>query len=71
MMIKSKRMSKGLTQEQLAKEMNVTRSTVAMWEKGVSTPRPAVLVRMAGFFACTVDELLQKGEAENGKSGVS
>ena len=70
-MIKEKRMSKKMTQLEFAEAMNVSRATVAMWESGASTPRPAVLVRMASFFGCTVDELLQKGENANGKSGVS
>ena len=69
--IQELRSQKGLTQEKFAEEMNVDRTTVTKWESGVSIPRPAVLIKMAAFFECTVDELLRKGEVENGKSRIS
>ena len=52
------RRSKGIRQEDLALYCGVDRSTVAKWETGKSTPRPAVLKKLAELFDCTIDELL-------------
>lgn len=70
-MIRKMRRERDVTQCELADALGVERSTVAKWESGASKPRPAVLIKMAAFFECTVDELLQKGEVENGKSRIS
>ena len=39
--MKAARVNKGLTQENVAKIMNVSRNTVYMWEKGKVKPKPA------------------------------
>lgn len=54
---------KKLTQEQLARDLGVRRSTVAMWETGKAMPRAALLPKLADILGCTVDELLRGGEA--------
>lgn len=57
--LKELREEKGLTQAQLAKELNVTAGSVGMWE---STQRTATTKRMkqiADFFGVSVDELLE------------
>ena len=58
MNIKTQRESIGITQEKLAEEMNIDRSTVAKWETGQSMPRADKLKRLAEILDCTVDELL-------------
>lgn len=60
--IKQYRESCGITQNQLADMLNVSQSTVAMWETGKALPRSRVLIRLAGVFGCTVDELLRDDE---------
>ena len=57
--IKEKRNIRNLTQEELAKKMNINRSTVAKWETGESLPRADKLFKLAKIFNCTVDELLK------------
>ena len=47
-----------LTQAELAEELEVTRSTVAMWETGKALPRADTLLKMAEILGCTVEELL-------------
>lgn len=59
MNIKNLRVSRGLTQEMLAVQVDVERSTVAMWESGVSKPRADTLVQLAKVLDCTVDDLLK------------
>ena len=58
MSFKEKRVSVNLTQAQVAEQVGVKRSTVAMWETGESKPRANTLVQLAGIYKCTVDALL-------------
>lgn len=57
MQIRKLRRSKGLTQKQLADEIGVTRTTVAMWESGSSYPRTDLLPKIAALLGCTIDDL--------------
>ena len=63
MSFKTARMSGGMTQDQIAKRLDISRSTVAMWETGRTFPRGATLLRLGEILGCTVDELL-KGEGK-------
>lgn len=49
-----------LSQEQLAKKLNVARSTVAMWENGSSFPDIDTLKAIADFFGVSVNYLLSE-----------
>lgn len=57
----------GLTQAQLAERLSVTQGAVSQWEMGITSPRPAMLLRLADVLGCTVDELL-RGDAEKTKN---
>lgn len=56
--LKALRLSKNLTQGDLAKKLGVSRTTITMWENGLSKPRFDTLVRLTQIFGCTVDEFL-------------
>ena len=58
MKIRELRKRAGLSQEQLSKELKVSRSAVAMWESSVNEPDAETLSRIADFFGVTVDYLL-------------
>lgn len=60
MRLRELRKEKHITQYELAKEVGVSRSTVAMWEVGANEPDSAMLVRLSILFGCTVDYLLEK-----------
>ena len=47
----------GLTQEDLAKRINVGRSTIAGYEKGITQPSYAVLMLLADYFEVSLDYL--------------
>lgn len=47
-----------LTQNELAKQLNVSRTAVAMWESNAVLPQAKKLPRIAAILGCTVDELL-------------
>lgn len=57
MRIKEIRVSAGLTQEQTAEKLGITRSAVAMWETGQSSPTANMLPAIADVFGCTINDL--------------
>lgn len=63
--IKELRVSRGMTQTDLAKIMSVTRSSVNAWEMGISVPTAVKLVELSLFFHVSTDYLLglEKSEA--------
>ena len=52
------RKQKGLTQEELAQALFVSRTAVSKWESGKGYPNIDSLKALANFFSVTVDELL-------------
>ncbi|NPV74542.1 MAG: helix-turn-helix domain-containing protein, partial [Pelotomaculum sp.] len=52
------RKSKGLTQKELGRRLNVTEAAVGMWEQARRLPDPEVLSRLAGILGVSVDCLL-------------
>ena len=51
------RSKRGVTQEQLAEKMGVSRQTIIAIEKGNYTPSLALAMQLAKFFKVTVEEL--------------
>lgn len=56
------RKKKGLTQEELAAHLYVSRTAISKWESGRGYPNIESLKAIAAFFSVTVDELLSTGE---------
>ena len=56
------RKQKGLTQEELAQALFVSRTAVSKWESGRGYPNLESLKAIAGFFGVTVDALLSGEE---------
>lgn len=52
------RKNKGVTQEELASFIGVTKASVSKWENGQSMPDILLLPRLAAYFDVTVDSLL-------------
>ena len=52
------RKRKGLTQEQLAESLYVSRTAVSKWESGRGYPNIDSLKRVAEFFSVSIDDLL-------------
>lgn len=65
MRVKELRNKKNISQEQLAREIGVERSTVAKWEAG-GMPTAAKLPTLAAVLGVTVDELLRDETAQAG-----
>ena len=60
--IQELRKQKGLTQEELAESLFVSRTAVSKWESGRGYPNIDSLKAMAKFFGVTIDELLSGEE---------
>ena len=56
------RKKKGLTQEELAEVLYVSRTAISKWESGRGYPSIDSLKAIARFFGLTVDELLSGEE---------
>ena len=56
------RKQKGLTQEELAEALYVSRTAVSKWESGRGYPNIESLKAIAAFFSVTIDELLSGSE---------
>jgi putative transcriptional regulator len=54
----------GLTQEELAAAMHVSRQTIISIERGKYVPSLPLALRLAGFFECTVDEMFRIEEVD-------
>lgn len=52
------RKQKGLSQEELANRLNVSRQTISKWEVGDSTPEMEKLVAISDLFDISLDELV-------------
>lgn len=52
------RKQKGLSQEQLGEQIEVTRQTISNWELGDTSPNPEQLKRLSRLFQVSIDELL-------------
>ena len=56
--VRKLRIRKGLSQEELAEKLDVSRQTVSKWEKGLSVPDADLLVKLADVLEVSVAELL-------------
>lgn len=55
------RKGKGLSQEQLAEQLNVSRQAISKWESGSSIPESEKLLALSDYFQVSLDDLLKEG----------
>ena len=68
------RQRSGLTQEQVAEQINVTRQTVSNWERGVNEPDFESLCRLSEVFGISLNDFSEQNkeqEQTNGKKNKS
>lgn len=56
--LKQLRTSRNLSQEQLAKETNLSKSAISFWENGDRIPNGKAIIILAKYFDVTADYLL-------------
>ena len=62
--IQSLRKARGISQEELADKIGVSRQAVSKWEKGQSDPSTTNLIALAKIFDITPEEMLKEITAE-------
>ena len=68
--LKTLRASRGLSQEQLAAELNVSRQAVSKWECGDAAPDLDKLRAICAYFGVTTDHLIWENEEDAPKAAV-
>ena len=68
--LKLLRASRGLSQEQLAAELNVSRQAVSKWECGDAAPNLDKLRAICAYFGVTTDHLIWENEEDAPKAAV-
>lgn len=64
--LKGLRNERGLTQEQMAEQFNISERTVSRWETGSNMPDIGMLVELAEFFDVSITEIID-GERKGGE----
>ncbi len=64
MSVKEHRMKLNLSQADLAEQVGVGQSAVAMWESGERKPKVEMLIKLSEIFNCTIDELIKNKNYE-------
>lgn len=62
--LKNLRTINKLTQEDLADSLNVTRQTIAKWEKGEAVPDIFALKKMCEMYQVSIDDLLESDKKD-------
>ena len=57
--LKNVRKQRGVTQEELAEILGVSRQAISKWESGTSVPDVQLLLRIADFYNLTLDQLVR------------
>lgn len=55
-----RKMRNGMTQEELAEKMNVSRQTVSKWELDTVYPEIDKIIELCNFFSCSMDQLIRE-----------
>ncbi|MBQ7912808.1 MAG: helix-turn-helix domain-containing protein [Clostridia bacterium] len=56
------REEKKLTQDDVAKAINTSRTNIGRWEKGLNEPSSSLIIQLADFFQCSTDYLLGRSD---------
>ena len=62
--IKTLRENEDLTQDQLARELAITRQAISKWETGVNMPDTETLKKMSLLFNVSIEKLIDGGETQ-------
>lgn len=65
------RKKSGLSQEQLAEQLSVSRQAISKWESGQSVPESEKLVAISNYFKVSLDYLLKDDNEYEQRSGTS
>lgn len=61
----------GMTQEELAEKLNVSRQTISKWEKGISSPDLACAVAFCKLFQISLDDFMKGDHTMEREKNIS
>lgn len=56
--LRAMRIERSITQEQLAKKINISLKTISHWETGYTEPSISQLIAIADIYSVSLDELV-------------
>ncbi|WP_066497727.1 helix-turn-helix domain-containing protein [Abyssisolibacter fermentans] len=59
------RKAKGLSQDELGNQLNVSRQTISKWELGETTPEMGKLILLSDYFEISLDKLVKGNESKS------
>lgn len=65
--LKQIRSEKGITQEELAKAVGITRPYLSDIERGIKTPGGHIIIRIANYFKLPVEEIFFENDVNHGE----
>lgn len=65
------RKKKGITQEALSEQLNVSRQSVSRWEMDIAFPETDKLIKLSKLYGCSIDFLLNEQIQESSKVQMS
>lgn len=69
--LKELRLKSGMTQQELATKLGVTKSVVSYYELAERTPSPEILLKLANLFHVSTDFLLGREKIEHDSVNLS
>lgn len=67
--IHSLRKERGISQEELAGSIHVSRQAISKWEQDLAVPDTSNLLKLCTFFDVTMDDLTGEGTVDHGRRG--
>ncbi|EUJ37299.1 transcriptional regulator [Brochothrix thermosphacta DSM 20171 = FSL F6-1036] len=61
--LKSARLNKNFTQQEVANKLNISRQSISKWENGSSTPDINTLKILASFYEISIQDLTKENES--------
>ncbi len=58
--LKSLRLSRGVSQQELAKDTGISQQNISRWELGRHIPNIEECIKLADYFGITLDELVDR-----------
>lgn len=58
--LKELRTEKGISQQELAKQIGVSQKAIDYWERSVNEPKASYIIKLADFFEVSADYLLDR-----------
>ena len=63
--LKAARVNVGMTQEEVAEKLDVSRNTVSLWESGKVKLKPITLIALSSIYSTSIDNFILPQTSQN------